>query len=168
MGQQDGQPTMPLQALIPLSQASVLCWLATANEQGVPNVSPKEVWAVFDAQHLVIAHIASPVSVSNIERNPQACVSFVDIWVQKGFKVTGAARIVPRSVPQFAHWSAPLTQQVGDRFPLHAVIVVQATTVQPIVAPSYALYPAQTSEASQREAAWRRYGVSPLTPDTTQ
>jgi len=45
---------------------SVLCWLATVDAQGQPHVSPKEVFAVFDEQHLVIAHIASPTSVKNV------------------------------------------------------------------------------------------------------
>ena len=35
----------------------VLCWLATADADGQPNVSPKEVFAVVDDQPLVIAHI---------------------------------------------------------------------------------------------------------------
>jgi hypothetical protein len=48
---------------------ATLCWLATVDATGQPNVSPKEVFAVFDAQHLVIAHIASPTSVRNIQVN---------------------------------------------------------------------------------------------------
>lgn len=60
----------------------VLCWWATADEQGQPNVSPKEVFAVVDDQHLLIANIASPVSVRNIQHNPKVCVSIIDIFVQ--------------------------------------------------------------------------------------
>jgi len=48
-------------------QRSVLCWLATVDAHGQPNVSPKEVFAAFDEKHLVIAHIASPLSVKNIQ-----------------------------------------------------------------------------------------------------
>ena len=67
---------------------SVLCWLATVDGNGQPNVSPKEIFAAFDTEHLVIANIASPSSVRNIEVNPLVCVSFIDVFVQKGFKVT--------------------------------------------------------------------------------
>jgi hypothetical protein len=73
---------------------SVLCWLATADEAGQPNVSPKEIFAVFDSTHVVIANIASPTSVRNVLVNPRVCVSFVDVFVQKGFKVIGTARNV--------------------------------------------------------------------------
>ena len=48
---------------------SVLCWLATVDGNGQPNVSPKEIFAVFDTEHLVVANIASPTSVRNIEVN---------------------------------------------------------------------------------------------------
>jgi predicted pyridoxine 5'-phosphate oxidase superfamily flavin-nucleotide-binding protein len=33
---------------------TVLCWLATVDAHGQPNVSPKEVFAAFDENHLVI------------------------------------------------------------------------------------------------------------------
>lgn len=140
---------------------SVLCWLATVDEAGQPSVSPKEIFAVFDNEHLVIANIASPQSARNIEANPRVCVSFVDVFVQKGFKLTGMARNVKKHEPEFAAWSAPLTAMAGPRFPIHSVFVVQVTAVEPIVAPSYRLYPEDCSEASQVAAAMRRYGVAP-------
>jgi hypothetical protein len=40
--------------------------LATVDAQGQPNVSPKEVWAIADDQHVVVANIASPVTARNI------------------------------------------------------------------------------------------------------
>lgn len=140
---------------------SVLCWLATVDDQGQPNVSPKEIFDVFDSEHLVVANIASPRSVRNIEAQPLVCVSFIDVFVQKGFKVLGAARNVSRQHTEFAAWSAPLVAKAGPRFPLHSVMVVRATSVEAIVAPSYRLYPQETSEASQVASALRAYGVEP-------
>lgn len=138
---------------------SVLCWLATVDEHGQPNVSPKEIWAVWDDQHLVIAHIASPTSVRNIAKRAKVCVSFIDVWVQKGFKVLGEARLVPKGHAEFSTWAAPLLPMAGERFPLQAVVVVRATAVEPILAPSYRFYPQETTEASQVEAAMKTYGV---------
>jgi predicted pyridoxine 5'-phosphate oxidase superfamily flavin-nucleotide-binding protein len=144
---------------------SVLCWLATVNENGQPNVSPKEIFAVVDAEHLVIANIASPTSVRNIAANPLVCVSFIDVFVQKGFKVTGAARNVRRQDAYFAHWAAPLEAKAGPRFAIHSVIVVRAKAIEPIVAPSYRLYAAETTEQSQVASAMRTYGVQPARED---
>lgn len=138
---------------------SVLCWLATADAAGQPNVTPKEVFAVSDDEHLVIANIVSPGSAANVAANPKVCVSFVDVFVQKGFKVVGVAWDVAPADPSFARWVAPLRELTGDRFPIRSVFVVRATEVEAIVAPSYVLYPGETTEASQERAALRAYGV---------
>ncbi len=161
---------MPLEPMSPpllnehireAARRSVLCWLATVDAEGQPNVSPKEVWAVFDDQHVVVANIASPVSARNIAQQPQVCLSFVDVFVQKGFKLAGEAREVRAADPEFAAWAAPLLAVVGQRFVIHSVLVMRVTAVAPIVAPSYRFYPAETTEASQVEAAMRAYGVLP-------
>ena len=143
------------------AQSSILCWLATVDADGQPNVSPKEIFTCFDPDHLVIANIASPASVRNIAVNPRVCVSFVDVFVQKGFKVLGSARNVGKQDPDFATWAAPLQAMAGPRFPVHSVIVVRATGFEPILAPSYRLYPEETTEQAQVAAAMRAHGVRP-------
>lgn len=141
-----------------LQKSSVLCWLATADDKGMPNVSPKEVWAVFDDRHIVIANIASPVSVRNVQVNPLVCLSFVDILVQKGFKVSGRATNIARADSQYLEWAKQLEEKVGSKFPIQSVIVLEVTKVCPIVAPSYLLYPHETTESNQRESAMQTYG----------
>lgn len=140
---------------------SVLCWLATVDAQGQPNVSPKEVWAIADDRHVVVANIASPVTVRNIAQQPQVCLSFVDVLVQKGFKLTGTARELLPAEADYAAWAAPLLAMAGDRIPVRSVLLITVQTVQPIVAPSYWLFPETTTEASQIEAARRSYGLVP-------
>ncbi len=138
---------------------SVLCWLGTVSPDGWPNVSPKEIWAVFDENHLVIANIASPTSVRNIKASRCVCVSFIDVFAQKGYKVVGEAVNVVRSDPSFHSWAASLLSKAEPRFRLHSVIVVRAVSVEPIVAPSYRLYPNETTEEGQIASAHRTYGV---------
>ena len=147
------------------AEQSVLCWLATVDGNGQPNVSPKEIFTVFDTEHLVIANIASPTSVRNIEINPLVCVSFVDVFAQKGLKVAGTARNVPRQDAEFSRWAAPLKAKAGPRFPIHSVLVVRATAIDAILAPSYRLYAAETTEQSQMASAMRAYGVQPARGD---
>ena len=144
------------------AQSSILCWLATVDADGQPNVSPKEIFTVLDAEHLAIANIASPTSVRNIAANPRVCVSFVDVFVQKGFKVLGTARNVGKQEAEFAKWAAPLLAMAGPRFPIHSVIVIRVTGSEPILAPSYRLYPHETTEQAQAASAMRAYGVRPL------
>lgn len=141
------------------ARRSVLCWLATVDAQGQPHVSPKEVWTIADDVHVAVAHIASPVSARNIVQQPQVCLSFVDVFVQKGFKLMGTAREVRANDPEFATWAAPLLAMVGQRFAIQSVLLIRVTSVVPIVAPSYRFYPEEATEASQIASAMRTYGL---------
>jgi len=137
----------------------VLCWLATVDAQGQPHVSPKEVFAVFDEQHVVIAHIASPTSVKNVLQNPKVCVSLIDIFVQKGWKLLGRAQYVHSSDAVFDGWTKPLLPMAGDQFNIQGVFLVKVVQAHPIIAPSYRFYPETTTEQAQIEAAMKTYGV---------
>jgi len=141
---------------------SVLCWLASADARGQPNVSPKEIFTFYGAEHLLIANIASPNSVRNIAANPRVCVSFIDVFVQKGFKVSGNARNVFKRDTDYEKWATPLTAMAGPRFPIRSVIVIRVTQCEPILAPSYQLYPDETTEQAQAASAMRAYGVQPV------
>ncbi len=145
------------------ARGSVLCWLATVDTDGQPNVSPKEVWAIADDRHVVVAHIASPVSARNIAQQPQVCLSFVDVFVQKGYKLKGTAQVVSADNPAFARWAQPLLAIVGQRFVIQSVLVIRVTAVAPIVAPSYRFYADETTEQAQVASAMRTYGVQPNT-----
>jgi predicted pyridoxine 5'-phosphate oxidase superfamily flavin-nucleotide-binding protein len=149
------------------ARRSVLCWLATVDAEGQPNVSPKEVWAVADEQHVVVAHIASPISARNIAQHPQVCLSFVDVFVQKGFKLVGTAREVRAADAEFATWAKPLLAMVGQRFTIQSVLLVHVKSVAAIVAPSYRFYPDDTTEASQVASGMRAYKVQPAKQEKT-
>lgn len=124
-------------------------------------MSPKEVWAIADDRHVVVANIASPITARNIAQQPQVCLSFVDVFVQKGFKLLGVAQDVSSSDPDFSRWAAPLLSMVGDRFQIRSVLVIQVQSVSAIVAPSYRFYPEETTEASQVASGMRAYKVRP-------
>lgn len=137
---------------------SVLCWLATSKD-GVPNVSPKEMFVYSATGHLVIANIASPNSVKNIRQNPQVCVSFIDVFVQKGLKIKGTAEIILNTDNRFQKWGQPLLNMAGERFPFSSLTLIKIDHVSPIVAPSYRFYPDETTEDDQVLNAMKTYGV---------
>ncbi|MGB0497832.1 MAG: pyridoxamine 5'-phosphate oxidase family protein [Rubricella sp.] len=141
-------------------EASVLCWLATVDEEGAPSVSPKEVFCADDDRAILIADIASAGSVANIGRNSAVCVSFIDVFEQRGFKVKGAARVLGADDAGFPALHAPLALRAGAAFPIRNVIEVLPTRIAPIVAPSYALMP-DMSDADRRAGVYRTYGVRP-------
>jgi len=84
---------------------------------------------------------------------------FVDVFVQKGFKLKFNAREVCAGNAEFATWAKPLLTMVGQRFIIQSVLVVHVKSVAAIVAPSYRFCPDDTSEASQVASALRQYGM---------
>jgi uncharacterized protein len=153
-------PFVPFpEEMLQRARDSVLCWLATVDDQGQPNVSPKEIYLLQPPDMLLVAHIASPTTVRNLRQNPRVCASFIDVFVQKGWKVQGRAVLLRPGEPGFDAAHAALAALAGPAFPIHAVIAVRAEAVEPIVAPSYRLHPHTTTEASQVASAMRRYGV---------
>ena len=156
-------PPMPFSftdEMIVRMDASVLCWLATADADGTPNVSPKEMFVRSGEDRIIIAQIASPVTVKNILANPNVCVSMVDLFVQKGWKFTGTARFVEMNDPAFAELKRMLESRFGTGYSkfIRSVFEMTVTAAEPIIAPSYRLVPG-TTEEGQIAQALQRYGV---------
>ncbi|MEM8525098.1 MAG: pyridoxamine 5'-phosphate oxidase family protein [Bacteroidota bacterium] len=139
-------------------EKSVLCWLATADDQGFPNVSPKEIFVPWNNQHLLIANIASPQSAKNIRANAKVCVSFIDILVQKGFQLKGTAQIVTEAEKQFPILAVPLLKMTGGKFPFQELFYIEVEKVKPIIAPRYWMYP-ETTEEEQIASARKVYSI---------
>lgn len=137
---------------------SVLCWLATVDTTGQPNVSPKEAFVPF-GESLLIANIASPQTVKNISTQPLVALSFVDVFVQKGYQLKGRARVVKETDHDFASLAAPLQELTAGRFPFSSLIELSVQEVKTITAPSYYLYP-DTTEQQQISSALQTYRVS--------
>lgn len=140
---------------------AILCWLATVSLDGTPNVSPKELWHLHPTEDEVsIAEIASPISARNIGTSARACVSFVDVFRQRGWKLTGTATLLPQGAPGFDIVAAGLLQMAGPDFVVRGVIRLRVERVARILAPSYRVFPNRTVE-EQMQRAYATYGVVP-------
>lgn len=137
---------------------SILCWLATSSSEGIPNVSPKEIFTYFGIESIIIANIASPQSIRNIKENEHVCVSFIEIFVQKGFQIKGKAKLIERADPQFKEMEQELTKMTLGKFPFETIIKINVTQIKQILAPSYIFYP-ETKEEDQVHNAKKAYGV---------
>ncbi|MEM9547875.1 MAG: pyridoxamine 5'-phosphate oxidase family protein [Bacteroidota bacterium] len=139
---------------------SVLCWLATSDHDHFPNVSPKEMFLAKNDEQLVIANIASPKSLKNIEINDKVCVSFIEVFEQKGFKLKGHAKIIEKSNTSYDSLSNLLINKYGDAYPIQCVFLITVASVHPIIAPSYFLYP-EISDETRMLGVMGVYGVLP-------
>ncbi|WP_323824684.1 pyridoxamine 5'-phosphate oxidase family protein, partial [Pseudomonas aeruginosa] len=88
-----------------------------------------------DDKTLLIANIASPNSIANINENPNVCVSFVDIFVQKGYKLKGTAILIDKNNKDFMEKVKLLTDLFTDEFPIKTIIEIEITKVDTIQAP---------------------------------
>lgn len=140
---------------------SVLCWLATVDDDGTPNVTPKEIFSSYGDEHVVIADIASSHSVRNVSARPNVCVSFVDVFRQRGFKLKGHAEILKPNDACFTVFGAELLHMAGSDFPIRNIISVKIESVSRIWAPSYKLFP-ERSEDERMQSAYETYGVRPV------
>lgn len=143
-----------------LVEESVLCWLATSSAAGQPSVSPKEIFSVFNDDSIVIANIASPNSARNIQENPRACASFVNVFTQKGYQLQGCALCLRKGDDGFREIEEVLLEMTQGKFPFKSVFRVMVEQVNEILAPRYRLYP-ETTEQDQVSSAMVRYGVRP-------
>ena len=135
---------------------SVLCWLATASKENVPNVSPKEIFTYYKTNSIIVANIASPQTVKNIKQNKKVCISFIDILVQKGFQLKGEAHILEKTHPEFEDLNNILQKLTAGKFPFSTITKITVKKCKPIIAPKYILYP-ETSEEEQIESAKKLY-----------
>jgi predicted pyridoxine 5'-phosphate oxidase superfamily flavin-nucleotide-binding protein len=140
----------------------VLGWLATADDRGNPNVSPKEIWKFDGVDRLLIANIASPTSARNILSNPSVCFSFVDVFIQKGLKLEGLASVVLPDSQVFTRLARPLVDMCNARFEIRSLFNVEVTDATPILAPSYLFHSLETREVDQRKRALSTYGVQSM------
>lgn len=137
-------------------QNCVLIWLASVGQDGTPNVSPKEIFVPIGNETLLVANIASPVSVRNLKHNPSVCVSFVDVFAQHGYKLNGTARVFEPTDTEFRALVPPLEKIADGLFQVQSVIEISITRVTRIVAPRYKFY-ADTTETAQVTRAVKRY-----------
>lgn len=136
---------------------SVLCWLATVDKTVYPNVSPKEIFT-HHKDKVIIANIASPSSIRNIQSNSKVCVSFIHVFKQCGYKLTGQAKELASDDPNFAESLAKLKVMAGEAFEIKSIIEVEVEQVAKLQAPSYFLEP-KVAQATLIEAAMKTYGV---------
>lgn len=114
-----------------------LCFVATVNGDGTPNLSPKGSLVVFDNEHLVFANIASPDTVGNLRRNPAIEINVVDIFRRRGYCFTGTAELMPEGTPEYDCAAEPLWSKHGKAYPVYEAIKVRLSGVKEVRSPAY-------------------------------
>lgn len=158
---------MPMQFdLNDIAKNSVLCWLSTSDLSGQPNVSPKEIFHLVDSNTLLIADIASPQSVTNLRENANVCVCMLDIFRQRGVKLTGKGKYARWRGESVLESERTLVQKAGN-FPLKGIITIEISSISSVIAPSYWVKPEQSVEEKVADAM-ASYGVQPVEDESSK
>jgi uncharacterized protein len=131
-----------------------LCYVATADADGAPNLSAKGTLVVWDANTLAFADIRSPRTVANLRVNPRTEVNVVDPIARKGYRFKGAAEVHTDGAV-FERGMRLYTER-GVVSAIHSIVIIQVTRALPMTSPAY---DTGRSEADVR-AQWERYYAS--------
>lgn len=114
-----------------------LGFVATVNEDGTPNLSPKGTFLVLDDEHIMFGEIRSPNTVRNLGERPTMEINFVDPFARKGFRARGEATYLARGTPEFdalfprfAQWGE-LTER------MNGIVKLRVERAVPLVSPAY-------------------------------
>lgn len=126
--------TAEMRAII---EAYPLGFVASVNEDGTPNLSPKGTFIVLDDAHLVFGNIRSPGTLANIAQRPKVEINFLDVLPRKAVRVSGEAHIVRKSDKDFAGLFARMAQWEGYTQLMSALVRVDIGHTQLILSPAY-------------------------------
>ena len=142
-------------------ESTRLAFVATVNEDGTPNLSPKSSLAVVDEDRIAFADIASPNTVRYLKANPAIEVNAIDIFMRRGYRFRGTATLEPPGSAVFDRIAEPFWAENGRSFPIHGVVNIAVEKALPVLSPAYTFIEGVTEDAL-REAYYAKYGVAPV------
>ncbi|KIU18281.1 pyridoxamine 5'-phosphate oxidase family protein [Mycolicibacterium llatzerense] len=118
-------------------ESAKLAFVATVNQDGSPNLSPKGSLHVYDDDRVAFMDIASPGTIENLARNPRIEIVVIDLLRRRGYRFSGAAEVHSPGSSVHAwlnHW---LQDRNGPGYPANHAVVLKIEQVRPVFSPAY-------------------------------
>jgi nitroimidazol reductase NimA-like FMN-containing flavoprotein (pyridoxamine 5'-phosphate oxidase superfamily) len=150
--------TADMEAIV---KQAILSFVATVNEDGTPNLSPKASLTIRDGT-LYFADIASPRTILNLQRNPAVEINVVDIFQRRGYRFRGRAMILPPddgASLMIANWVRATN---GPEYPVDHVVKIEPTSITPLLSPAHVFAQPPRSQGEIRNTYYQKYGVKPI------
>jgi uncharacterized protein len=130
-----------------------LGFVATVDETGTPNLSPKGSLTVLDDDNLVFADIESPHTVRNLEKNPRTEINVVDPYVRKGYRFRGKGTVLHTGT---SYWKVleMYRAEGADVRRVRSVVIVEVESALPLVSPIYLV---GNHPEDEIRALWQEY-----------
>tara|TARA_B100000029_G_scaffold204665_1_gene202667 strand:+ start:393 stop:839 length:447 start_codon:yes stop_codon:yes gene_type:complete len=128
-----------------------LAFVASVDEDGTPNLSPKATMLVLDDKHIGFGHLRSPNTIRNIEQRPVVELNFIDVFARKGFRFKGPATYEKRGTERFASLLPSFAEWGELRESFLGIVVVRIERALAVTSPAY------DSGATEKDltAQWR-------------
>src|ERR1044071_876995 len=112
-----------------------LGFIATVCADGTPNLSPKGTLTVWDDDHLVFLDICSPGTVSNLLVNPSIEINMVDVFIRRGFRFKGAAKVLSNG--ELFNKIISTYGEAAKKYKIDHVVLVHVDRVLEVTSPAY-------------------------------
>jgi uncharacterized protein len=105
-----------------------LAWVATASQNGIPNVTPKGTLKLLDENHVAFADLFSLKTRRNLLENNKVAITVVDATTAKGYQIKGSAEVVD-SGSLFEKTSQQIKESPKGLPPVHHVVKITVEAV---------------------------------------
>jgi hypothetical protein len=150
--------TADMQAII---KQAILSFVATVNEDGTPNLSPKASLMVTNGA-LYFADIASPRTILNLKRNSAVEINVVDIFQRRGYRFKGRGLILPPGEDEYSMIADWVRGTNGPEYPVDHVVKVETISVTPLLSPAHVFARPPRSQDEIKNTYYQKYGVKPI------
>jgi len=140
---------------------AILSFVATVNEDGTPNLSPKASLTVRNGV-LYFADIASPRTIVNLRRNPAIEINVVDIFQRRGYRFTGSALILSPGDHDYLMIANWVRATNGDEYPVDHVVKINITSISPLLSPAHVFANPPRDQDEIRNTYYQKYAVKPI------
>ena len=140
---------------------AILSFVATVNEDGTPNLSPKASLTVMN-DVLYFADIASPRTILNLKRNPAVEINVVDVFQRRGYRFKGRALILPSDNEESLAIAGWVRATNGPEYPVDHVVKIEITSIAPLLSPAHVFAQPSRNQDEIRSTYYQKYGVRPI------
>jgi len=140
---------------------AILSFVATVNEDGTPNLSPKASLTVRNGV-LYFADIASPATIRNLKRNPAVEINVIDIFRRRGYRFKGHASILPPGDDEYSMIALWVRATNGREYPVDHVVRIETISITPLLSPAHVFAEPARSQDEIRDSYYQKYGVKPI------
>ena len=139
-------------------KGAILSCVATVNEDGTPNLSPKASLTVRNGK-LYFADIASPGTLRNLNANAAVEINVVDVFLRRGYRFRGKAFILPPDGDEYSTIADWVRISNGPEYPVEHVVRIDVTSMSSLLSPAHIFAEPPRSQDEIQSTYRRKYGM---------